>query len=75
MHDQARRIRETLDPMTDVLQRESAVPLYAQLEQILHTRITSGEWLPGQRIPSENELNRIYAVSYTHLTLPTILLV
>lgn len=63
MHDQARRIRETLGPMTDVLQRESAVPLYAQLEQILHTRITTGEWLPGQRIPSENELNRIYGLS------------
>jgi GntR family transcriptional regulator len=63
MHDQARRIRETLDLMTDVLQRESAVPLYAQLEQILHTRITSGEWSPGQRIPSENELNRIYGLS------------
>ena len=63
MHDQGGEIRGTLDPMTDVLQRESAVPLYAQLEQILHTRITSGEWLPGQRIPSENELNRIYGLS------------
>src|SRR3954447_24012491 len=63
MHDQASVIRETLDPMTEVLVRESAVPLYAQLEQILHTRITRGEWLPGQRIPSENELNRIYGLS------------
>ena len=63
MHDQERKIRETLDPMTNVLQRESAVPLYAQLEQILHTRITSGEWSPGQCIPSENELNRIYGLS------------
>jgi len=49
--------------MTDVLERESAVPLYVQLEQILHTRITSGEWAPNQRIPSENELNRIYGLS------------
>lgn len=63
MHDQERKIRETLDLMTSVLQRESAVPLYAQLEQILHTRITSGEWSPGQRIPSENELNKIYGLS------------
>lgn len=63
MHDQERKIRETLDLMTNVLQRESAVPLYAQLEQILHTRITSGEWSPGQRIPSENELNKIYGLS------------
>ena len=63
MHDQRRDFRGTLDPMTDVLQRESAVPLYAQLEQILHTRITTGEWLPGQRIPSENELNKFYGLS------------
>ena len=49
--------------VTDVLERESAVPLYVQLEQILHTRITSGEWAPNQRIPSENELNRIYGLS------------
>ncbi|MET0788295.1 MAG: GntR family transcriptional regulator [Cellulomonas sp.] len=49
--------------MTDVLERESAVPLYAQLEQILHARIASGEWAPGQRIPSENELNRMFGLS------------
>jgi GntR family transcriptional regulator len=49
--------------VTDVLERESAVPLYVQLEQILHTRITSGEWAPNQRIPSENELNRMYGLS------------
>jgi GntR family transcriptional regulator len=63
MHDQERNVRATLGRMTQVLQRESPVPLYAQLEQILHTRITSGEWLPGQRIPSENELNRAYGLS------------
>ena len=49
--------------MTDVLERGSAVPLYVQLEQILHTKITSGEWQPNQRIPSENELNRMYGLS------------
>ncbi len=49
--------------MTQVLERESAVPLYVQLEQILHGRISSGEWAPGQRIPSENELNRHYGLS------------
>jgi len=49
--------------MAEVLERESAVPLYAQLERILHARITGGEWAPGQRIPSENELNRMFGLS------------
>lgn len=49
--------------MSDTLDRESAEPLYVQLERILHTRITSGEWQPNQRIPSENELNRMFGLS------------
>jgi GntR family transcriptional regulator len=48
---------------TDVLHRDSAVPLYVQLEEILRAKIVSGEWQPNQRIPSENELNRIYGLS------------
>lgn len=48
---------------TDVLQRDSAVPLYAQLEEILRAKIAGGEWQTNQRIPSENELNKIYGVS------------
>ncbi len=49
--------------MTDVLERDSSVPLYLQLEEILLAKITSGEWAHDQRIPSENELNRIYGLS------------
>ncbi|GEL95917.1 GntR family transcriptional regulator [Cellulomonas composti] len=49
--------------MTEVLERGSAVPLYVQLEAILHAKIVGGEWLPNQRIPSENELNRLYGLS------------
>lgn len=49
--------------MTEVLERDSAVPLYVQLEQILSSKIASGEWQPSQRIPSENELNRMYGLS------------
>jgi GntR family transcriptional regulator len=48
---------------TDLLDRDSAVPLYAQLEAALRARIADGEWRPNQRIPSENELNRIYGLS------------
>lgn len=50
-------------PSTDVLDRDSAVPLYVQLEQILRAKIDSGEWRPNQRIPSENELNKLYGLS------------
>jgi DNA-binding GntR family transcriptional regulator len=39
------------------------VPLYAQLEEIPSAKITVGEWQPGQRIASENELNRANCVS------------
>lgn len=46
-----------------MLIRDSPVPLHAQLEEILRERIARGEWEPGGRIPSENELNRIYGVS------------
>jgi len=45
------------------LQRDSAVPLYAQLEAILRAQIATEEFVPDQRIPSENELNRMYGVS------------
>lgn len=45
------------------LQRNSSVPLYAQLEAILRAQIATEEFLPDQRIPSENELNRMYGVS------------
>ncbi|MDO8119864.1 GntR family transcriptional regulator [Isoptericola sp. b490] len=46
-----------------VLDRESAVPLYAQLDAELRARIADGEWRPNQRIPSENELTKIYGLS------------
>ena len=45
------------------LQRDSAVPLYAQLEAILRAQSATEEFVPDQRIPSENELNRMYGVS------------
>lgn len=38
------------------LQRDSKVPLYQQLKSALRARIESGEWRPGQQIPSEPEL-------------------
>lgn len=49
--------------MSDLLARDSSMPLYQQLENILYARIERGEWAPNQRIPSENELNRMFGLS------------
>lgn len=51
------------EPVTETLDRDSAIPLYQQLEEILYAKITGGEWVPNQRVPSENEMNRIYGLS------------
>lgn len=39
------------------------IPLYVQLEQILKSRIMTGELLPGERIPSEKDIAETYGVS------------
>ncbi|MFN8519245.1 MAG: histidine utilization repressor [Chloroflexota bacterium] len=38
-------------------------PLYHQVKQYVIGRIESGEWLPGQRVPSEHEVMRTFGVS------------
>jgi GntR family transcriptional regulator len=38
-------------------------PLYQQIKQRLVNSLQAGEWLPGQAIPSENELAQRYRVS------------
>ena len=43
----------------------SFTPYYVQLEEILKEKITSGEWRPGDKLPSEPELCEIYGVSRT----------
>lgn len=45
------------------IDRDSSVPLYQQLEDILYKKIVGGEWAPNQRIPSENELNKMFGLS------------
>ncbi len=49
--------------MTEKLDRDSATPLYIQLADVIRDKITGGEWVPDQKIPSENELNQIYGIS------------
>ncbi|NLZ70551.1 MAG: GntR family transcriptional regulator [Clostridiaceae bacterium] len=38
------------------LDKHSSVPLYAQLKEVLLARIESGEYQPGERIPTEMQL-------------------
>lgn len=47
---------------TEILARKH-VPLYLQLEQIIKSKVIKGEFLPGDRIPTEKELCETYQVS------------
>ncbi|MCV7225109.1 GntR family transcriptional regulator [Mycolicibacterium komossense] len=49
--------------MTETIDRNSAIPLYVQLSDLIRERIKRGEWVPDQKIPSENELNQLYGIS------------
>jgi GntR family transcriptional regulator len=46
-----------------MLDRTSPKPLHLQMEEIIKEKLNLGEWTPGQAIPSENELSRVYGVS------------
>src|SRR3989442_12326795 len=43
--------------------RNSPLPRYYQLKEILRERTRSGEWKPGDLIPSERELSEQYGIS------------
>jgi GntR family transcriptional regulator len=47
----------------DRIDRTSRLPLYQQLYDILHHKITSGELQPGDSIPTENRLITNYGIS------------
>ena len=46
-----------------MLNRTSISPLHEQLEEIFRAKLANREWLPQQKIPSENELCEEYGVS------------
>jgi GntR family transcriptional regulator len=46
-----------------VLDRESAVPLYYQLQELIRQQIESAVWVPGEGLPTEHELCRLHGVS------------
>lgn len=53
------------DPPEATIDRGSPVPFYFQLAELLEAEIVSGRWVPGARIPSENELCSRYGLSRT----------
>jgi len=46
-----------------VLDKDSPVPLYYQIQQIVEERIDGGQWPPGMQVPSERELCEQFQVS------------
>ena len=47
------------------IRRDSPVPFYFQLSELLEQEVTSGRWEPGFRLPSEPELCRSFGLSRT----------
>ena len=47
------------------IERNSPIPLYYQLKQLLAERITKGEWQPGDMLPTEEQLQEQYGLSRT----------
>ena len=47
----------------DIIHRNSPIPIYYQLKEILLKKIRTGEWVPGALIPSERELCETYGIS------------
>lgn len=66
-HDEIRSTPQALPaPMVSgVIDRDSPVPYYHQLKELLRDEIDSGRWPAGMRIPSEPELCRTLDVSRT----------
>ncbi|WP_106532376.1 GntR family transcriptional regulator [Planomicrobium soli] len=46
-----------------MVDKQSPIPIYAQIEEQLKSRISEGEFLPGTAIPSERELTETFGVS------------
>jgi GntR family transcriptional regulator len=51
--------------MKGIIDRESVIPLYIQLKEILEKRIQEGMWKPGDRMPGDEELCDLFDVSRT----------
>jgi len=49
--------------MNSLRPERKGIPLYFQVEQIIKSKIITGEFMPGERIPTEKELCKAYQVS------------
>jgi GntR family transcriptional regulator len=49
--------------MIKKLNNESVIPLYYQLKELIKENIENGDWLPGDKIPSEYQLISEYNIS------------
>jgi GntR family transcriptional regulator len=47
------------------ISKDSPVPLYFQLKELLRQEVESGRWQPGQQIPPEMELCEAFGISRT----------
>jgi GntR family transcriptional regulator len=47
------------------INRNSPLPLYFQLKQVLSEKIQNGEWKPGEKLPTEEELQQKLDLSRT----------
>jgi GntR family transcriptional regulator len=47
------------------LDRNSPIPLYYQLKQVIIQKFQNGEWTPGEQLPTENEIQQEYGISRT----------
>ena len=48
---------------TQAILKDSPLPLYHQLKELLRREIETGRWQPGQRIPSEAALCQALDIS------------
>lgn len=51
--------------MSGAVDRSNPLPYYAQVKEAIRRQITQGEWQPGDRLPGEQDLCRIFNVSRT----------
>ncbi len=49
--------------MIETINPNSKLPLYHQLYELLHEKIRTSTWKPGDMIPPESELTSLYGVS------------
>ncbi|KKB73397.1 MULTISPECIES: PLP-dependent aminotransferase family protein [Bacillus] len=54
--------------MNNRLNRNSEIPLYQQIEQIIKGKIVKGEWPAGTKIPSQRKLADVFRVNRSTVT-------